>query len=291
MRSVILFLLVAGTVAAAAGSQTVAELRPTGRIAFSAGPLEPGHSNIYVVNADGNGLHQLTHAGINFDPSLSPDGKKVVFRGIRNGNEDVYAVDGDGTHQRRLTNYAEIEYSPAWSPDGSKIAFASTRGGLPHIWVMDADGGRQRRIGRTTGEYPAWSPNGKRIAFAINPRVTQGGFEIAVMRSDGSHYRRLTRNASSDMGPAWSPSGKTIAFQSSRGRREGYTDLYVMRPDGSHVRRLRRDVSMPAWSPHGRFLVAATGGDLAILTRNGRLVRRLRLGLPEPNFASWSRAG
>jgi TolB protein len=147
--------------------------RPSGRIAVSAGPLEPGRSNVYVVEADGTGLRQLTHVGINFDPSLSPDGKHVAFRGNRNGNEDVYVVNVDGTGERRLTHDRGADYSPAWSPDGTKIAFASTRAGLPRIYVMNADGSRQRRVTRrATGEYPSWSPDGRRIVFATNPTVT-----------------------------------------------------------------------------------------------------------------------
>lgn len=86
----------------------------------------------------------MTHGpGIEFDPAFSPDGKRVAWRSIRKGNEEVRFANVDGTHVRNLTRHPAVDYAPASSPDGRKIAFASTRRasfGLPHIWVMNADG-------------------------------------------------------------------------------------------------------------------------------------------------------
>ena len=285
-------ILIAAVALLAAGASHAARLHvPAGTIVFSAGPLEPDRSHIYAVGANGAGLKQLTSGGIDFDPSLSPDGKRIVFRGRRGGSDDVYRVNIDGTGLLRLTANRAMDYAPSWSPDGRRVVFASTRGGdFPHIWVMDSAGRHQRRVsGSITGEYPAFSRDGTQVAFANNQGATDAGFEIYVMDASGSHIRRLTKNALDDMGPTWSPDGRLIAFHRSPGGAGNLPDVYVMRPDGSRQRRLTRGGGeLPSWSPDGRFLVYSGTGGLTILRSDGTLVRRLSLGVSEPNFPSWA---
>ena len=285
MKAVAALLALTATLAAGGAPRA-----PSGRIAFSAGPLEPGKLDVYAVDADGTNLVRVTHGrGMSFDPSWSPDGTRVAFRSVRGGNEEVRVVDADGTRERNLTGHPAMDYAPAWSPDGRRIAFASTRGSpYPYIWIIDADGGRAHVLTRkVSGEYPAWSPDGRRIAWASNVDLAKN-FEIFVADADGTHVHNLTRNPAYDMGPAWSPDGRWIAFYSSRGRSDLYHDLYLMRPDGSGVRRLARVAELPAWSPDGRFLVYAGLHGLAIVRADGEPVTRLDLAVPGgPNFPSW----
>lgn len=264
---------------------------PGGRIAFSAGQLEPGKSNVYVYDLGTRKATRLTHdRGVHFDPSISPDGRSVVFRSIRGDNEEVRLAPASGGPLRNLTRNAAIDYSPAWSPDGRRIAFASTRGsanGMPYIWVMNADGSHARRLtGRFTGEYPAWSPDGRRIVFATNQPVRQDGFDIVVANADGTNAHRITRNDVYEMGPAWSPDGKWIAYYAGNG---GDHDLYLMRPDGTGKRRLTRaGGEMPTWSPDGRWLLYMAPVGLTLIHPDGSGARRLNVGVREPGFPSWA---
>jgi TolB protein len=75
-----------------------------------------GANHICLINPDGSGLQQLTFAGINEDPTWSPDGRHIAFSSTRNGRRDIFVMHADGTEQKRLTNNGYDNYLPDWSP-------------------------------------------------------------------------------------------------------------------------------------------------------------------------------
>ncbi|MFC2041400.1 DPP IV N-terminal domain-containing protein [Chloroflexota bacterium] len=128
---------------------------------------------------------------------------KIAFISDRNGTQDIYVMDVDGTNVKQLTNDSAIETTPDWSPNGKEIAFASGPIDNRDIYVMDADGHNVRQLTENTdyNSSPAWSSNGKEIAFTSD---RNGNREIYVMDADGTNVRRLTENLESDLMPAWS---------------------------------------------------------------------------------------
>jgi TolB protein len=92
-----------------------------------------------VIDANGSGLQQLT-TGPDYAGRWSPDGQKILFDSLRDGNYEIYVMNADGTGQTNLTMNAAADYHGIWSPDGRQIAFGSSRGGVAHIYVMNRDG-------------------------------------------------------------------------------------------------------------------------------------------------------
>ncbi len=129
---------------------------PDGRIGFNSDAS--GHYEVYVINADGSNLRQLTD---NIDAQSaandwSPDGTKIVFtreryragsNGVR-GNSNIFVMNADGTNVIRLTSHGNPDYSPIYSPDGSEIVFARANGYIHNVDIctMNADGSNVVRL-------------------------------------------------------------------------------------------------------------------------------------------------
>jgi TolB protein len=216
--------------------------------------------------------------------STSASDGTIVFQSTRAGGDmDIHAMDGDGTHVRRLTDATGYDYAPGWSPDGRRIAFMSDRSGTAEIHLMRADGSHQRRFSRSTPVFRAtggfaFHPLTGRIAFRADDGGTGDLFES---RPDGSGRTRLTHSVPETAAgaPAWSPDGERLAYVLSSGADRGYdNDLWVMRADGSGRVRLTAtdDVaeSGPVWSPDGRRIAFWSGapgryGRIEIMRADG----------------------
>ena len=237
----------------------------TGRIAFHSN--RDGDFDIYVMNADGSRVTQVTHNTINeFDPIWSPNGQQIAFGRISGCcAAAVVVINADGSGERVL---ADNGFPGAWSPDGRQIAF--NRNG--DVYVMNVDGSGVTQLTHDgTASPTAWSPNGQQIAF-ISTR--DGDEEIYVMNADGSGVTRLTHNPGRDEGDraGWSPDGRRFVFSSDRDG--GQLHIFVMNADGTGATQLTSGGFVdddPVWSPDGKqiaFHSTRDGGDEDIFVMN-----------------------
>jgi len=95
--------------------------------------VKPSRLEIYVSDADGTNVTQVTHNGsANFAPYLHPDNKRLVYvsnkADSQGRNFDIYMVNVDGTGEERITYNSTFDGFPMFSHDGKKLVFASNRG-------------------------------------------------------------------------------------------------------------------------------------------------------------------
>ena len=261
-----------------------------GRIAFES--TRNGNSDIYVINADGSDLRQLTsHPEWDHAPAWSPDGQRIAFHSLRDGNWEIYVMNADGSGVTRLTNQLERDWLPSWSPDGKQIAFESHRDGNGNVYVMNADGTNVRRLTDHSDwdGWPTWSQHGWQIAF-FSDRGANG--DIYVMASDGTNVTRLTDSPEWDEEPAWMPNGPRIAFSSAR---DGNREIYLMTADGEGLTRMTdhpASDSKPAWSPDGQGIAFESDRDgnweIYVMGRDGRSPMRLTNSDSYDGWPSWT---
>ena len=232
------------------------------RIAFDSIDFEEGHrhiSQIYLMDANGDGLRQLTtspgrHGG-QMTPGWSPNGHNLAIGASWGARslQGIWIIPASGRvtqeEAERLTTRPEgflRDAEPQFSPDGNSIAFSRFKDARTSaIFRVGIDGSGLERLTpwRLNASHPDWSPDGQKITFDSGDfgGRTDGGGNIWVMRADGSRRRKLTnyeRRRKGEPGnlannPVWSPSGTRIMFVHFL---PNGSEFVAMRPNGSHKR-------------------------------------------------------
>jgi Tol biopolymer transport system component/DNA-binding winged helix-turn-helix (wHTH) protein len=231
---------------------------------------------------------RLTNAsGEEAYPSLSPDGKSLVYTSYPGGKGAIYLLRMGGNTPIKLTSdSAAASKQPTFSPDGNFIAFSSGDSG--GIFVMGATGENAKRL-TEFGANPSWSPDQKQIVFTTddtwNPTTRRiNPSELWLVNVETSEKHRLPTPGDA-VQPSWSPHGDRIAFWSQNAG--GSDNIFTMPAAGGKPVAVTNDVFVnwnPVWSPDGRYLYFASdrGGAmnlwrLPIDEKSGNV-----LGSPEP---------
>lgn len=208
--------------------------------------------DIFSARADGSDLRQLTNTpGYDAEATISPDGKKIVFTSMRDGDPDIYVMDADGRNVKRLTRTPGYDGGAFFSPDGKRIVYrahhprtmaeladfqALLKGGALRpmrleIYVMDANGSRQRQITNNGAANfaPFFHPSGRRIIFSSNHHdPARRNFDLFLINDDGTGLERITFHPAFDGFPMFSPDGRKLVFASNRNARTpGETNLFI----------------------------------------------------------------
>jgi serine/threonine protein kinase len=252
------FVLVVGMVAVCAAFLAGLLWRTPG---VPSGAREPARIDVTQITSQ---------SGVEWFPSLSPDGKWVVYGGDTEGNRDIFLQGTTGQNPFNLTEDSpDDDDQPAYSPDGERIAFRSSRDG-GGLFVMGRTGDAVKRLTRR-GFKPTWSPDGLDIAFTtenanLDPQNTVGLSSLLVVNVMSGEERRIG-NVDAVL-PSWSPNGERIAY-TTRGDIAGSTrlDIWSVHRSGTNPVAVTTDGALnsnPVWARDGRHLyfVSGRGGPI-----------------------------
>jgi eukaryotic-like serine/threonine-protein kinase len=221
---------------------------------------------------------QLTaQKGVEEFPSLSPDGKWMVYAGDAAGNFDIYLQSVGGQTPINLTqDTKDNDRQPVFSPDGERIVFRSDRDG-GGLFVMGRTGESVKRL-TDIGYNPAWAPTSKEIAFGTENVLTlpdgrgpRSGLWIVDVDT-GAKRQIATDDA---VQPSWSPHGSRIAYWAARGPQRQRDILTIAVGGGAPV--LVTDDAALDWSP----VWSADGGHLYFSSNRGGSMNLWRIAIDE----------
>jgi TolB protein len=134
------------------------------RITYYSASVSRLIGQVCTVAVDGSDIQVVVADPGQYDvePVYSPDGTQIAYRGIINGQHDIWTVDLATGDKHNLTHDADLDIEPDWSPDGQWIVYGSLRSGQPNfdLYIMRPDGSDVRRITSDAAKEanPVWAP-------------------------------------------------------------------------------------------------------------------------------------
>jgi Tol biopolymer transport system component len=213
------------------------------RFAFTAGSRRSKY-DIYVMNADGSGLVNLTNSPEpEYSVEWSSDGRNILF--VR--ESQIWIMHADGSRTRSLANGC----CPHWSPDGQTILYLGrSSGDKSDLFLMNDDGTQHINLTNSPAQISSgiFSPDGLKIAYTVlDPVAQHAGLYLMDINHAGAF--ELAPQLQGAFDPVWSPDGTKIAFV-SRSVDIG-SELYVVNSDGTNLVNVSRSANTnntdPVW--------------------------------------------
>jgi tricorn protease len=245
-----------------------------------------------VADTGGTARRLTSHAGSEYFPRYSPDGKWIAFTGEYGGNRDVYVIPADGGEPRRLTWHPDPDEVIDWMPDGKSIMFRTTAANNTpsgfewHLFTVPVAGGEPEPLPLGFAGRAAIDPVSRRWAFnrsSVEFRTWKryrGGTAPSIWVGDPQkrEFREVTKIPGAAAFPMWS--GGRVFFLSDQG---GTANLWSMTGEGAELRRETQeaewDVRWPSVGPDGR-IVFSLAGDLAIYQPTSGKTQRIAIDIP-----------
>jgi serine/threonine protein kinase len=246
---------------------------PNGKIVFDSDTT--GGLDISVMNEDGSQakqlLGELTGRAAAVSPTVSPDGRYVVFSFDLTGTRHLWRMDFNGGNLVQLTN-GSGEDLPDVSADGQWVIYTDIGSNKQTLWKVPIDGGTPVQLVEHYSRYPAVSPDGKWVSCFYSDESQRPQWRLAVLPIEGgTPVKTFPQPAYSGHPPKWTPDGRAITYTDER-----QSDIWLQPINGGEPRKLTDFTNEMIfgfeWSPDGKRLACVRG----IWERNLVLIKNIR---------------
>jgi Tol biopolymer transport system component len=213
-------------------------------------------------------IRLTSNAADDLSPSISADGKRIVFESLRTGKRLVWKKDLETGQETELITTPSDEALPKITADGSIVAFLVANYqkqkvlSKPDIYTVPFTGGQPRKVCGECGILGGWSPGSARILYYDEDTQALSLLDPAY----GSKHKILDETGHTFWDGRFSPDGRWIAFQAATGPAHAPQVSSYAVPFGNRQRRIPKAewVETKAgfnWSPSGALLYAAAPTD------------------------------
>jgi Tol biopolymer transport system component/DNA-binding winged helix-turn-helix (wHTH) protein len=239
------------------------------------GSTASGKEDVWLMNADGSEQKQITTtAGANFEPTVSDDGRTVVYVSkAADAAQNLWKMNLDNGERAQLTE-GGFDLRPDISPDGRWVVYMSVIKDSPTLWKTPiGGGGAPIQLSDKMAAVPRVSPDGRFIACFYRAQVDTYS-KFAVLPFDGGEPVKVFDRPMTtfvEAGIRWMPDGRALSFIDNR---DGVSNVWLQPLDGSPPKQLTNFTSETifrfAWSPDGEMIVAERGtetGDIVLISK------------------------
>jgi len=136
-------------------------------------------------------------------PAFSPDGKRILFEGNKNGQVDIFEYHLETKALTNITNDVFYDSNPSWSTDGKTILYNRRINAYQKVFLLDYDDPAQKTqvtFGETSDIQPSFSRDGKRVYYASDAGP-DGIFNIYSLDLETGEIKQYTNVISAALGP------------------------------------------------------------------------------------------
>ena len=242
------------------------EWTPDNRLIYTA--ITDKSQTLWTMNADGSNQKKLTPDGfIDLAPSITDDGRIVVFSSNRSGIFEVWRVNADGGNLRQIT-FSGGNEMPSVSPDGNWVVYISTIDGLNTVWRIPLEGGEPFKISDRAASSVSVSTDSRFVACDYDKN---GERKLAILPIEGGaplKFFDLSPTANLRYALHWMPDGKTITY------RDWEYGFWRQSLDGGAAQKIeglpKEKFFASDWSPDGKHFAFARAPGIrdVVLIRN-----------------------
>ncbi len=266
-----------------------------------------GNMEIFAMNLDGSEQHRITYtSGLNeMFPSLSPDGRQVVYVGRKNdkNHKPLYSIEminSDGTNRQIIVAESRFVYEhPLWSSDGKYIAYTvgiSQPDGTSHWNIHIYDVQKKESFQITEGEhvtnrYFYWIPKTLDMIYDAVTQETETNDFVRINIFNPKDVKLFFIAQGDQMQPALSSDGKKLAYMQLD---SGAGNIYVVNLADGKSLKLTKGIYQdenPVWAPDNKtiFFESFEGGSRAIWSVNvdGTALKQVTTGKDQYPFIGY----